>query len=180
MLSDPSDFLPHTPHPEHALFRTCHVLKSHYLMRATPPKRSPSRVSRPASTVCCVCHVLKAHGFVLLVPSFRALSGRLKFTVRRHKFNKGSLSLQSGSQWSEDCAPHPEHAPFQTCHVLKAHPFASVTSLQRACSQPESQWSEDCVDLDDWVPKGDMTGGLTDPLFNRPAHPTPYTLHPTP
>jgi len=26
-------------------------------------------------------------------PSFRALSGRLKFTVRRHKFNKDSLSL---------------------------------------------------------------------------------------
>jgi len=25
-------------------------------------------------------------------PSFRALSGRLKFTVRLHKFNKGSLS----------------------------------------------------------------------------------------
>ena len=27
-----------------------------------------------------------------VVPSFRALSGRLKFTVRRHKFNKDSLS----------------------------------------------------------------------------------------
>ena len=26
--------------------------------------------------------------------SFRALSGRLEFTVRRHKFNKDSLSLQ--------------------------------------------------------------------------------------
>ena len=26
-------------------------------------------------------------------PSFRALSGRLKFTVRRHKFNKDFLSL---------------------------------------------------------------------------------------
>ena len=25
-------------------------------------------------------------------PSFQALSGRLKFTVRRHKFNKDSLS----------------------------------------------------------------------------------------
>ena len=25
-----------------------------------------------------------------VVPSFRALSGRLKFTVRRHKFNKDS------------------------------------------------------------------------------------------
>ena len=29
-------------------------------------------------------------------PSFRALSGRLKFTVRRHKFNKDSLSRARG------------------------------------------------------------------------------------
>ena len=27
-----------------------------------------------------------------VVPSFRALSGRLKFTIRRHKFNKDLLS----------------------------------------------------------------------------------------
>jgi len=32
-------------------------------------------------------------------PSFRALSGRLKFTVRRHKFNKDSLSLKREVQW---------------------------------------------------------------------------------
>jgi len=31
-----------------------------------------------------------------VVPSFRALSGRLKFTVQRHKFNKDSLSSASG------------------------------------------------------------------------------------
>ena len=30
-------------------------------------------------------------------PSFRALSGRLKFTVRRHKFNKYSLYVESSS-----------------------------------------------------------------------------------
>ena len=29
-------------------------------------------------------------------PSFRALSGRLKFTVRRHKFNKDSPPLEAG------------------------------------------------------------------------------------
>ena len=29
---------------------------------------------------------------MLMCPSFRALSGRLKFTVRRHKFNKDSFS----------------------------------------------------------------------------------------
>ena len=32
----------------------------------------------------------------LLGPSFRALSGRLKFTVRRHKFNTYSLSGAAG------------------------------------------------------------------------------------
>ena len=31
-------------------------------------------------------------------PSFRALSGRLMFTVRRHKFNKDSVSLQAVMQ----------------------------------------------------------------------------------
>ena len=31
----------------------------------------------------------------LVVPSFRALSGRLTFTARRHKLNTGSLSLVS-------------------------------------------------------------------------------------
>ena len=31
-------------------------------------------------------------------PSFRALSGRLEFTVRRHKFNKDSLSRANIAQ----------------------------------------------------------------------------------
>jgi len=31
-----------------------------------------------------------------VVPSFRALPGRLKFTVRRHKFNEDSLSGADG------------------------------------------------------------------------------------
>ena len=34
--------------------------------------------------------------------SFRALSGRLKFTVRRHKFNKDSLPVEGvGLKWAE-------------------------------------------------------------------------------
>jgi hypothetical protein len=33
-------------------------------------------------------------------PSFRALSGRVEFLVRRHKFNKDNLSFGSG--WSTD------------------------------------------------------------------------------
>ena len=32
------------------------------------------------------------HGLGPIDPSFRALSGRFKFTVRRYKFNKKSLS----------------------------------------------------------------------------------------
>ena len=36
-----------------------------------------------------------------VVPSFRALSGRLKFTARRHKFNQDSLSpLRAGGTLS--------------------------------------------------------------------------------
>ena len=50
------------------------------------------------------------------VPSFRALSGRLKFTVRRHKFNKDSLSGQlDGIQVStlgiQKAAPARERSP---------------------------------------------------------------------
>ena len=39
-------------------------------------------------------------------PSCRALSGRLKFTVRRHKFNKGSLS-ETGILDERDGHPKP-------------------------------------------------------------------------
>jgi hypothetical protein len=34
-----------------------------------------------------------------VVPLFRALTGRLKLTVRRHKFNKDSLSLTMGIRY---------------------------------------------------------------------------------
>ena len=35
-------------------------------------------------------------------PSFRALSGRLKFTVRHHKFNNDSLSVQELRRLEKD------------------------------------------------------------------------------
>ena len=47
------------------------------------------------SVVACVCYDHRPVSSSLLGPvdsSFRALSGRLKFTVRRHNFNKDSLS----------------------------------------------------------------------------------------
>ena len=40
-----------------------------------------------------------------VVPSFRALSGRLKLTVRRHKSNKDSLSAQG--YLADKKPPHP-------------------------------------------------------------------------
>jgi len=46
------------------------------------------------------CRVVQHESSSLLgpvVPSFRALSGRLKFTVRRHKFNKDSLPQHEAS-----------------------------------------------------------------------------------
>ena len=40
---------------------------------------------------------------LVVVPSYQALSGRLKFTVRRHEFNKDGLLL-SGDGPGEDAA----------------------------------------------------------------------------
>jgi len=48
-------------------------------------KRGVETLSVYDSTLC----IVKSLGPV--VPSFRALSGPLEFTVRRHKFNKDSL-----------------------------------------------------------------------------------------
>ena len=45
---------------------------------------------------CIVKFCMSLMTYKLVVPSFRALFGRLKFTVRRHKFNKDSFS----SAWS--------------------------------------------------------------------------------
>jgi len=42
-------------------------------------------------------------------PSFRALSGRLKFTVRRHKFNKDSLSAPTHDSTRTTAPTHAYH-----------------------------------------------------------------------
>ena len=36
-------------------------------------------------------------------PEFRALSGRLKFTVRRHRFNEDSFSVRQHRTWNAQC-----------------------------------------------------------------------------
>jgi len=46
-----------------------------------------------------------------VVPSFRALSGRLKFTVRRHKFNQDSLSPEAIQQPKINPLPPLEAGP---------------------------------------------------------------------
>jgi len=57
----------------------------------------PSRAQPHAASEAAPAgmRLLSGRGGLLgpVVPSFRALSGRLKFTVRRHKFNKDSLPL---------------------------------------------------------------------------------------
>ena len=68
---------------------------------------------------CIVKFFMSLMTYKLVVPSFRALFGRLKFTVRRHKFNKDSFS----SAWS-------------ICHqLLGKHvplgPFGSSSSQHR-------------------------------------------------
>ena len=61
-----------------------------------PPRGEAARVPPPHPTLSIrrlqVVHRVSSSLLGPVVPSFRALSGRLKFTVRRHKFNKYSLS----------------------------------------------------------------------------------------
>ena len=55
-------------------------------------------------------------------PSFQVLSGRLKFTVRRHKFNKDSLSR----------VHHSDHSDLPTYHVTTHPPTHASTTT--SCS----------------------------------------------
>ena len=60
-----------------------------------------------------------------VVPSFRALSGRLKFTVRRHKFNKDCLSVQRRARLARRC-----HARLQVCVINWRNTIASLSDQQ--------------------------------------------------
>jgi len=57
-----------------------------FLMSEVPPHDARSQVG--------ISKRRFAVSFTTVDPSFRALSGRLKFTVRRHKFNKDSLTVE--------------------------------------------------------------------------------------
>jgi len=59
----------------------------------------------------------------LVVPSFRALSGHLKCTVRRHKFNKVSPSCTQ-----KKTPPHPARAPPRLLHLIDSGLVGSTDS----------------------------------------------------
>ena len=74
-------------------------------------------------------------------PSFRALSGRLKFTVRHHKFNKDSLSdyLFLSVFWADNrllCADVSTVSPLSFSRSL---PFSLSLSLALSFSLPLSR-----------------------------------------
>ena len=57
----------------------------------------------------------ESHADFPAVSSFRTLSGRLKFTVRRHKFNKDSLSRAAGR---ETLSPADHHALVRSLRMV--------------------------------------------------------------
>jgi len=72
-------------------------------MNATPDEMVPEDVGGlRRKALAAECHLLHIP-LGPVDPSFRALSGRPKFTIRRHKFNKNSLSRSRVSNgWFRD------------------------------------------------------------------------------
>ena len=64
-------------------------------------------------------------------PSFRALSGRLKFTVRRYEFNKDSPPFHGQGRGLCDC-----HCPSTTCSMWPTTCHHVTVLAQRAVSGP--------------------------------------------
>ena len=64
-------------------------------------RQSPSNRLRCALCVRKVVHRVSSSLLGPVDPSFRALSGRLKFIVRRHKFNKDSL-FENGIDFAQE------------------------------------------------------------------------------
>ena len=68
-------------------------------------------------------------------PSFRALSGRLKFTVQRQKFNKDSLSSDAGARMNFE--------PMIICDkysgMMKTNPH--LDHISRRKINPGTNWS---------------------------------------
>ena len=72
-------------------------------------------------------------------PSFRALSGRLKFTVRRHELNRDSLVRPKGVGWGESGTEtlYPKFStlypkPYTLCHTPCTLPRESASQRQGA------------------------------------------------
>ena len=79
----------------------------------TPERCFAAQSTRHSETLLCYWSPVD--------PSFRALSGRLKFTVRRHKFNKDSLQMSCARQ-------HSSRAPARSRLVWK-RPSSSALLL---------------------------------------------------
>jgi len=70
------------------------------------------------------------------------LSGRLKFTVRRHKFNKDSLFRQLRAYHSVECKAFAPPKP--GCYVTKLAPHKALRSIVR-CKLTLIKWSKSTV-----------------------------------
>jgi len=94
-------------------------------------------VSAPLGTLAagkrCMRRGLREQGGVVEI-LFRALSGRLKFTVRRHKFNEDSLSVVAGSAVAALCnidAPQSRHSKPKTLNPNPAFLNPAPSTLNR-------------------------------------------------
>ena len=74
--------------------------ESDRLARERERESERERDSRSTADGCGVCalHSVSSSRLGPVGPSFRALSGRLKFTVRRHTFNQDSLSASKARE----------------------------------------------------------------------------------
>ena len=72
-----------------------------------------------------------------VVPSFRTLYGRHKFTVRRGKFNKGSLLRERTADvlWREKCTALGGSLAVRTPHLQGIRRSVRTTHLQRVNSR---------------------------------------------
>ena len=79
-------------------------------------------------------------------PSFRALSGRLKFTVRRHKVNKVSFSWQARAKQQASTDPRLAVKTVREFKFEKGQQVSPTLGIQPRVCGPVSPYSGlDCV-----------------------------------
>jgi len=129
-----------------------HKFNKDSLHRAAVPPLASHQTERSGGALHLVRRVWVVHcvSSSLLgpaVPSFRALSGRFTFTVRRHKFNKYSVPSRGGSSVLLACtashgpqlatplhSPAPPHSYHHGGHASPMHrPFEHRTPDHGVC-----------------------------------------------